>query len=65
VLDRAVQGRYLQIEVNRGVPAMYLVKHFTRVGLDLQLSSPIRSMAKYRQLDLRASIRGMGPFDLA
>ncbi|MBM3756325.1 MAG: protein-glutamate O-methyltransferase CheR [Acidobacteria bacterium] len=64
VLDRAAQGRYLQIEVNRGLPAKYLVKHFTRVGLDWQLSPTIRSMVKFRQLDLRASMRGMAPFDL-
>lgn len=36
-------GRYLQIEVNRGLPARYLLKHFTRVGLDWQLSPTIRS----------------------
>ena len=34
ILDRATAGRYLQIEVNRGLPAKYLVKHFTRAGLD-------------------------------
>jgi len=38
ILDKAASGRYLQIEVNRGLPAKYLVKHFTRVGLDWQIS---------------------------
>lgn len=64
VLDKASEARYLQIEVNRGLPAKYLVKYFTRVGLDWQLSPAIRSMVKFRQLDLRSSLRGMGPFDL-
>lgn len=64
VLDKAAEGRYLQIEVNRGLPARYLVKYFTRVGLDWQLSPAIRAMVKFRQLDLRTPLRGMGPFDL-
>ncbi len=64
VLDKATEGRYLQIEVNRGLPARHLVKYFTRVGLDWQLSPAIRAMVKFRRLDLRTSMRGMGPFDL-
>lgn len=64
ILDRAAEGRYLQIEVNRGLPAKYLVKHFTRAGLDWQISQELRSMVRFKRFDLRASMRMMGPFDL-
>lgn len=64
ILERAAAGRYLQIEVNRGLPAKYLVKYFTRVGLDWQISPTIRSMVRFQQFDLRASARSLGPFDI-
>ena len=36
ILARAREGRYMQIEVNRGLPANYLLKYFERRGLDWQ-----------------------------
>ena len=64
ILDRATAGRYLQIEVNRGLPAKYLVKHFTRAGLDWQINDNLRSMVSFQRFDLRSSMRSLGPFDL-
>jgi len=64
VLERARSGKYQQIEVNRGLPAALLVKHFRRSGVDWQLSEPVRSMARFETIDLRKSMRALGPFDL-
>lgn len=64
ILDRAAAGRYLQIEVNRGLPARYLVKHFTRAGLDWQINDNLRSMVSFQRFDLRSSMRLLGPFDI-
>lgn len=64
ILDRARQGRYLQIEVNRGLPAAYLVKYFERHGLDWQVKDQVRQMVKFEQFDLRASMGSKGPFDV-
>lgn len=64
ILARARQGRYAQIEVNRGLPVSYLVKYFTREGLDWQLKPDVTRMVTFRKMDLRESFRGMGPFDL-
>jgi chemotaxis protein methyltransferase CheR len=64
ILERARAGRYLQIEVNRGLPAALLVKHFERAGPDWQLRDTVRRMARFTAFDLRQSMQSLGPFDL-
>jgi chemotaxis protein methyltransferase CheR len=64
VLERARSGKYQQIEVNRGLPASLLVKYFQRSGVDWQLSEPVRRLALFETIDLRKSMRALGPFDL-
>jgi len=64
VLERARSGKYQQIEVNRGLPAALLVKHFRRSGVEWQLTEPVRRMARFEPIDLRKSMRALGPFDL-
>ena len=64
VLDRARSGNYQQIEVNRGLPAALLVKYFRRRDAEWQLSDAVRKMVNFESIDLRASLRALGPFDL-
>jgi chemotaxis protein methyltransferase CheR len=64
IIERARQGRYPQIEVNRGLPANYLVKYFDRHGLDWQIKDHVRSMVRYETFDLRNSMRSKGLFDV-
>jgi chemotaxis protein methyltransferase CheR len=64
VVERAQSGKYQQIEVNRGLPSALLVKYFRRSGMDWQLSEQARQMARFETIDLRKSMRTLGPFDL-
>jgi chemotaxis protein methyltransferase CheR len=64
VLDRARQGRYMQIEVNRGLPAPYLVRYFSKQGLEWQLKDNVRSMVRFDRFDLRQSPTPLGTFDI-
>ena len=64
VVERAKAASYQQLEMNRGLPAALLVKHFSRSGLDWQLSDSVRRMARFETIDLRNNMRTMGPFDL-
>jgi chemotaxis protein methyltransferase CheR len=64
VLERARTGKYQQMEVNRGLPAALVVKHFRRSGVDWQLSELVRRMTVFETIDLRKSMRALGPFDL-
>jgi chemotaxis protein methyltransferase CheR len=64
ILSRAREARYMQIEVNRGLPAKYLLKYFERQGLGWRLNERERSMVTFEKFDLRSSMRGKGPFDV-
>lgn len=64
VVNRARSGVYQQIEVNRGLPASLLVKHFCRAGMEWKLNETVRKMARFETIDLRNSMRGLGPFDM-
>ena len=63
-LERARSGTFQQIEVNRGLPASLLVKHFRRAGVNWQLTDAVRQMVRFETIDLRRSMRALGPFDL-
>jgi len=64
VVERARSGKYQQIEVNRGLPATLLIKHFRRSGTDWYLSDKVCRMVSFETIDLRRSMRALGPFDL-
>lgn len=52
VLGRARAGRYTQLEVNRGLPAPLLVKHFRQQGATWELSEDVRRVVEFRELNL-------------
>jgi chemotaxis protein methyltransferase CheR len=52
VLARAREGCYSQIEVNRGLPAALLVKHFRQHGASWQLHDDLRGMVDFQELNL-------------
>jgi chemotaxis protein methyltransferase CheR len=52
VLTRAREGRFNQIEVNRGLPATLLVKHFKQHGTTWQLNEDIRRMVDFTIINL-------------
>jgi chemotaxis protein methyltransferase CheR len=47
MVERARAGRYSQLEVNRGLPAHHLVKHFEQAGRDWVLKPQVRSLARF------------------
>jgi chemotaxis protein methyltransferase CheR len=64
ILDRAKEGRYSQLEMNRGLPAAMLVKYFEREGLEWRVKDSLRRMMRFETFDLRRSMLGKGPFDI-
>ncbi len=64
ILDKARGGKYMQLEVNRGLPAKYLVKHFTRQNMEWEISSSIRAMVRWKQFNLKDNPSLLGTFDV-
>ncbi|HLY18998.1 MAG TPA: protein-glutamate O-methyltransferase CheR [Bryobacteraceae bacterium] len=62
--ERARAGKYLQIEVNRGLPVAYLLKYFTKAGLEWRIKDEVRRMVEFTSFDLRQSMAALGPFDV-
>jgi chemotaxis protein methyltransferase CheR len=52
-IDRARSGRYSQLEINRGVPATLLIKHFQKAGMEWQLKPEVLDLVEFRTHDLR------------
>ncbi len=52
MLDRVKAGRYSQFEVNRGLPASALAKHFVQHGLEWEISDRFKNMVDCQLLNL-------------
>jgi chemotaxis protein methyltransferase CheR len=64
MLVRTEAGRYSQLEVNRGLPAPALVKHFEREGNQWQVAAHLRKNVSFRRLNLAAPLPQLGQFDV-
>ena len=64
MLQRTKDGRYSQLEVNRGLPVAMLVKHFDKVGTQWQVKPELRAMVSTRPLNLAVPFPPLGSFDV-
>jgi chemotaxis protein methyltransferase CheR len=54
MVERARAGRYSQLEVNRGLPAQYLVKYFDQIGREWVLRNEVKALASFERGNLAA-----------
>jgi chemotaxis protein methyltransferase CheR len=64
MLERVKNGRYGQVEMNRGLPAPMLVKYFERVGSEWEVSPELRKMVRTQHLNLAAPFPPLPTFDI-
>lgn len=64
MVDKASQGRFTQLEMNRGMPARLLVKYFQRDGAYWRVNDDIRSLVTFEQRNLVRPFDGMPTFDV-
>lgn len=55
VLNQAKAGQYTQFEVNRGLPATYLIKYFTKTDAGWCINEDVKRLVQFQQLNLLAS----------
>lgn len=51
-LNKAQEAIYKQLEINRGLPANYLIKYFVQIGANWELRAEIKNMVNFRELNL-------------
>jgi chemotaxis protein methyltransferase CheR len=64
VLARAREGRYSQIEVNRGLPAAMMLKYFKQHGSFWHLHDDVRALVDFQELNLVRAWPPLPPMDL-
>ena len=64
MLDRAQEARYSQLEINRGLPAQYMVRYFEKEGMEWQLKDHIRRMVEFRKINLATDWPPLAVFDV-
>jgi chemotaxis protein methyltransferase CheR len=64
MLERARQGFYNQVEMNRGLPALLLVKHFVKLGDQWQVKPELRQSIEFRELNLTQAFPPLPSFDI-
>lgn len=52
MLDRVADGSYSQIEINRGLPAMLMVKYFKQDGVRWRVKPELREMVMTKRINL-------------
>ena len=63
-LEAARSGSYSQLEVNRGLPAIYLVKYFTKTDGRWVIKDDLRRMVSFKPMNLIQPWPAMPTFDL-
>jgi chemotaxis protein methyltransferase CheR len=64
MVAKTEKGEYSQLEVNRGMPAPLLAKHFTKKGVRWQANEEVRKLIRCRTLNLLESFAGVPSADV-
>lgn len=64
MLRRSRAGTYSQLEVNRGLPARYLVKYFEQKGAEWQVRKELRDSIEFSELNLAQPFPPMPKLDI-
>ena len=63
-VKRAKEGLFSQFEVQRGLSASMLVRHFTKTGSSYRISAALRAVVEFRTFNLLDNLAPLGTFDV-
>ena len=64
MVNRTIEGRFSQLEVNRGLPIQMLVKYFQKVGNDWQVKPDVKVGLDAKVMNLAKSWPPLPPIDV-
>ena len=64
ILAKARAGVYSQMEVNRGLPAPMLIRHFEKAGLEWRIKEDLRRMVEFRPVNLIEPLPALPAMDV-
>jgi chemotaxis protein methyltransferase CheR len=63
-LEKALSGLYTQFEVQRGLPARLLIRHFEKQGEMWRVDPRLSAAIRFRRINLLADLKPLGQFDI-
>lgn len=63
-LEKALSGLYTQFEVQRGLPAKLLIRHFEKQGEMWRVNPRLTAAIRFRRINLLADLKPLGSFDV-
>lgn len=64
MIERAQEGRYNQIEINRGLSPTLINKFFHKEGSDWQVNDDLRNLVTFREINLASTWPAMPQLDI-
>ncbi len=64
MIRRCKEGKFSQLEVNRGLPAALMVKYFKKNGMEWQIDEQLRKACEFREMNLCEDWHGLGNIDI-
>ncbi len=64
VIKKGREGRFTQVEVNRGLPITLLIKYFKQQGAFWVIDRKLREIVRFKRMNLLDSFAGVGQWDV-
>lgn len=64
MVRRCREGKFSQLEINRGLPASMMVRYFKKHGMEWQIDEQLRKLVDFRELNLCDDWHGLGSLDI-
>lgn len=64
MIRRCREGKFSQLEINRGLPAQLMVKYFKKIGMDWQIDEQLRKACEFREMNLCDEWTGLSNIDI-